>query len=253
MSVRASDRVWSHSKRTGSELLMLLAIADFADDAGNAFPSVPTLAAKCRMTTRNVNHILVVLQDCGELEVRRNAGPRGTNLYRITLCPSAQSAVPLAPEADFTPEVHFSPEAGFTPEACFTLKPVSHTPEAGFPKPLKPASDEPSLNRQEPSVGTRARKSKTAAPRTLLPTDFGISDQVRAWAISKGYGRLEEHLEAFKLKAEAKGYVYSDWDAALKTAIRDDWAGQRKSGTDASPARQACRDTDYDFATEVGQ
>jgi len=49
MSVRSIGRVWDHSAASGSFLLMLLAIADFADDDGNAYPSVPTLARKCRM------------------------------------------------------------------------------------------------------------------------------------------------------------------------------------------------------------
>jgi hypothetical protein len=106
------------------------------------------------------------------------------------------------------------------------------------------------LNRQEPSGSTRARKSK-AASRTSLPADFAISDQVKAWAASKGYSQLDEHLEAFRLKAEAKGYVYSNWDAAFKTAIREDWAGLRQDGTDASPARASNPDTDFDFADEV--
>ena len=46
-------RVWDKSRHAGSELLMLLAIADFADDDGKAYPAVSTLATKCRMTGRN--------------------------------------------------------------------------------------------------------------------------------------------------------------------------------------------------------
>jgi len=58
MSVRSIGRVWDHSAASGSFLLMLLAIADFADDDGNAYPSVPTLARKCRMKPRNANYIV---------------------------------------------------------------------------------------------------------------------------------------------------------------------------------------------------
>jgi hypothetical protein len=121
-------------------LLMLLAIADFADDHGNAYPSVPTLATKCRMTPRNANHILSALRACGELEVRQNEGPKGCNRYRIRL-----GGEPLKPAS---PLKRASP-----------LKPASSTPEAGFPKPLKPASDKPSLNHQEP-LGVRKTRAK---------------------------------------------------------------------------------------------
>lgn len=130
MSVRTMAKVWDRSQHAGSELLMLLAIADFADDDGKAYPAVSTLATKCRMTGRNANLILAALRRSGELIVRQNEGPKGTNLYQIAHAPT--------------------PEAGFTPEERFTLKLTSPTPEAGFLKPLKPASDEPSVNHQEP-------------------------------------------------------------------------------------------------------
>lgn len=76
-------RVWELSNQRGNDLLMLLAIADFADDDGNAYPSVQTLATKCRMKPRNANVILAALRESGELEVRQNEGPHGTNRYRI--------------------------------------------------------------------------------------------------------------------------------------------------------------------------
>ena len=55
-------RVWAESKHSGTDLLMMLAIADFADDDGNAYPSVGTLAKKCRTTPRHVNRILAALR-----------------------------------------------------------------------------------------------------------------------------------------------------------------------------------------------
>lgn len=71
---------------------------------------------------------------------------------------------------------------------------------------------------------TTTRQRRTRKPETSIPEDFGISDRVKAWAEEKGHGRLEAHLEAFKLKAVAKDYRYADWDSAFMTAIREDWA-----------------------------
>lgn len=71
-------------------------------------------------------------------------------------------------------------------------------------------------------------KDKSTPRKTPLPQDFEISDRVRQWAQKNGYTNLHDHLEAFKLKAEAKGYKYVNWDSAFMTAVRDNWAGIKK-------------------------
>ena len=73
------------------------------------------------------------------------------------------------------------------------------------------------------SVGTRGRK----APRAPMPEGFSVSERVSAWALSKNFDRLEDHLEAFKLTVEKHGCTYANWDSALMEAIREDWAGLR--------------------------
>ena len=79
-------RVWASTAQSGSHLVMLLAIADHADDDGYAWPSVPTLARKCRMQPRNANVILAALKACGELAIEVGKGSKyGTNRYRV-LC-----------------------------------------------------------------------------------------------------------------------------------------------------------------------
>ena len=236
MSVRTMARVWANSKWGDTRLLMMLAIADFADDDGNAYPAVGTLAEKCRMTSRNANHLLATLRESGELEIRLNEGPKGTNRYRIVL-PGFEGAKRSAPAKSPKPPKPTSPptpEAGFTPEASFTLKPVARTPEAGSSKPPKPTSDEPSVNHHEPPERVRATRARVAS-KVPLPPNFEISESVQRWADKKGFGNLPEHVEAFKLKAAAKGYVYSDWDAGFMGAVSADWAGLRKAGTGRSP------------------
>lgn len=84
--------------------------------------------------------------------------------------------------------------------------------------------------------GTEKRARR--APATPMPPDFEISDAVRTWAEGKGYGDLPKHLESFKLKAQAKGYVYADWDAAFRGAIVEDWAAVRRTPLRSGAARQ---------------
>lgn len=152
MSIKVMARVWEHSRHDGTALLLLLALADYSDDEGSSYPSVDRLASRCRMTTRNARFLLRTLQASGELQIRRNEGPKGTNRFRIDLDGLAglKGVSPLKP---------VSP-----------LKLLSAGGEAGFRKPLKPASPEPSLNHQEPN--TRARKPRACAvvdPSKLIP------------------------------------------------------------------------------------
>ena len=77
------SEVWSSAPVSGSELLVLLALADFADDGGECWPAIETLAAKARLKRRATQYAVRTLIDAGLLEVRPNAGPRTVNLYRV--------------------------------------------------------------------------------------------------------------------------------------------------------------------------
>ena len=77
------------------------------------------------------------------------------------------------------------------------------------------------------------KPTKKRPTKTALPNDFSISDRVREWAAERGYNRLDEHLDAFKRKAIAKGYAYASWDDAFMEAIREDWAKLRAHGHQA--------------------
>ena len=126
MSVRCIGQVLESSRHAGTELLMLVVLADYSDDEGNSYLAVASLARKCRMSSRNANYILTALQAGGELRVLKNEGPKGTNRYRIML-------------------------------ALLGAKPLKPT------SPLKPASGEPSLNRQEPSCTPPTRRFELPA------------------------------------------------------------------------------------------
>jgi hypothetical protein len=83
MSIKVMTRVWESAPVKGGRLLILLALADFSDDAGRSWPSVATLARKARLTERQAQRCLIELTDQGLLQVSLNAGPHGTNVYEI--------------------------------------------------------------------------------------------------------------------------------------------------------------------------
>jgi len=72
--------------------------------------------------------------------------------------------------------------------------------------------------------GDIPRKKGKRQPSTPLPPNFAISDRVEAWAKERGYDRLPERLEQFVGYVRRSGKTYVDWDEALMSAIREDWA-----------------------------
>jgi hypothetical protein len=85
MSIRIMTQVWERSQHKGSELLLMLAIADNANDRGLAYPSLNTLAKKTRITRRNVIFLVKKLIRSGELRVEVGRGPGRTNIYHVDI------------------------------------------------------------------------------------------------------------------------------------------------------------------------
>lgn len=137
-----------------------------------------------------------------------------------------------------------SEEAESTTEFIGSARADSLSLDSGFLIPDTATPDKP------PSPLARKRK----AIKTPIPDDFEISERVRAWAAKRGFGRLEEHHEAFCRKARANAYTYADWDDAFMEAVREDWAKLRGRAAGGAPAAgeaattqssEAARTADY--------
>jgi hypothetical protein len=87
VSVRILSRVLEDASITNhSDLLVAIVIADFAhDDGSGAYPSVETIARKSRQSERNVHYCLARLEAQGKLAICKGGGPKGVNLYRLTV------------------------------------------------------------------------------------------------------------------------------------------------------------------------
>src|SRR5262245_33961314 len=102
MSVKALSWVWQNSKQKGGALLLELAIADFANDDGEAWPAIKTLATKARMSARNANYLIEKKLKPAGLRVKKNAGPYRTNLFQLPI----QKGEKISPLKSFQDETH---------------------------------------------------------------------------------------------------------------------------------------------------
>ena len=85
MSIRIMTAIWDYGPTDIYERMLLLAIADHANDEGtHAFPSMASLAKKCSMCGRQVIYKLNQLESDGWLSVSHQYGGR-TNCYQINV------------------------------------------------------------------------------------------------------------------------------------------------------------------------
>lgn len=86
MSVRVMSLVWDGYPGGGSELLALLALADWSDDEGRCFPSMASIGRKTRLSEKQARRVVHSLEESGFLRVTGGqAGGGMSRRYQIAL------------------------------------------------------------------------------------------------------------------------------------------------------------------------
>lgn len=83
MSIKIMNAVWHLSKQKGTPLLLMIAIADNANDNGEAWPGIEYLARKIRMSERQTQRLVRDLERTDELIVERGGGRGNAHRYFI--------------------------------------------------------------------------------------------------------------------------------------------------------------------------
>ena len=77
------SQVWETGPAKQSHLLVMLALADYADDQGVCWPSMASIAAKARVTERGARKIVRELEALGWLNIDTGGGRHGCNRYTV--------------------------------------------------------------------------------------------------------------------------------------------------------------------------
>lgn len=88
MSIRIMTKVWDGYPKGGTELLALLALADWSDDEGRCFPSINSIAKKIRLKERQVQRTVNQLINEGFVTILSNkfGGAAGSSRrYQIVI------------------------------------------------------------------------------------------------------------------------------------------------------------------------
>lgn len=201
MSIKVMSLIWENSTRRRGELLLLLALADHANDEGYCKPGMTSLARKTRTSRRNVLYTIDKLIASGELEkVGTCSSDYGTNEYRITI----QGLV--------------KPTSLVKRTSRRVVKPTS-------PEVVKPTSHESSLETSLESLAVATIEKHTALDLTISLTQQG----------KEFIDVLNEHRAAIGQRPIVK-YKTVEQKAAFETALST-LNGQTEKLTRAALAR----------------
>jgi hypothetical protein len=88
MSVKASFWAIEQKPRSRDHKLVLMLLADWADETGEAWPRRTTIAEKAMCSVKHVGDLVRELEDDGYLvriRTRRRDGRQGSNRYKLNL------------------------------------------------------------------------------------------------------------------------------------------------------------------------
>lgn len=164
--------IWENTKAEGSELLVLLALADHAGDDGRCYPSMTRIAARARLSLRGAQTAIRALEGKGAIKTDLNAGPKGCNRYTVRMGTPATSA----PRTDCTPQMAAStPADNDRGGANGGIKPPQH---------LHP-------NRKEPSIEPLRTKG------AIKDQDFDRELALNYWRGIRGKARYARECPAW--------------------------------------------------------
>lgn len=234
--------IWEHFPKGGSDLLVMLALADWGDDSGGRiYPSMSAIAKKIRCDRRHAQRIVHKLIDTGYLFSEGNdkgGNPGDTRHYRINL-ERLTGDIQTTGGADVTGDTQTTP--GVTsrtrtggPHVTLTVikQPLSSsTPVGSLPAdrlPDCPHQEIIKLYEQHLPMLTQPRKW-TGNRATLLKARW--IECSKANGIGKGYSTLQDGLAfwntffahvAQNTKLPAGLSPTSDWRPDLEWLVKDE-------------------------------
>jgi Helix-turn-helix domain len=190
-----------------TDKLVLLALADNANDEGFCWPSVATLAIKCGMEERSVSRVMERLESAAHLTRKERPGRSNTYVVHprpiVTPTPDPQS-----------PRLKVIPTEGQTtpdPQSPPPLTLGHPTPDPGSPITIIEPPIESSGNRQ-------GRAPKRARSR-IVPSDFEITPEMRKWA-KEAVPNVDVDAQTLLFRDHEFRDPHSNWVAAWRTWMR---------------------------------
>lgn len=232
MAVRVSAMVWDGFPLGGSDLLAMLALADWSDDDGRCFPSMSAIASKTRLSRSQAQRVVHGLIDGGYIQVVGNefgGAPGATRQYRIILS-SLTGRVDATPtgrmgatgsayatgSADTQDGSHGCAETGRM-GATQTVSEPSLTVKGGAQARLASSR----RSRSEEITLAQFLENCKASGEKAIPEDDPVMEYAEKVGITNEM--LAVAWAEFKAAYLPTSKRYKDWRQAFRNAVRRNW------------------------------
>lgn len=232
MSIAVMTKVWASYPGAGSELLAMLALADWADDNGRCWPSMASIASKTRLSRSQAQRIVHGLIDAGYVSVTGNetgGKPGSTRQYQINL-------KALTGSADATPtgSTHAtgSEDATGSTHAQEGPHPCAETGRAHATQTVSEPSITVNTREQAPAPQMASKEKSGTTLKAFLEScketgekPFPEDDTIFDYAEKVG---IDNEMMAiawaeFKARLLPTTKRQKDWRAHFRNAVRRNW------------------------------
>lgn len=244
MSVRLISLVWDKFEASGSELLCMLALADFANDQGGSIhPSIKTLSIKIRASESQARRVLHKLIDDGFVSVVGNhdgGAPGMSRRYRIDV-----AKLKALPDVGETGSVDATPSTGATGgmDARDGLHGCAETAGMGDTQ----TTNEPSENRQ---LKTKVKDEPIGLPDWLPKSTWADYLEMRKRIKKPATLAAQKLLLGTLAKLRTAGH---DPQLVLEQSIVGSWQGlfelKARSNATGKPSGTHTNFKDKDYGT----
>jgi hypothetical protein len=201
------SQIWQDGPQSMAQRFVLLAIADYANDDGEAWPSIAGIMKKTTLSERGVQTNIRRLESAGWLQIETGKGRKGCNNYTI------KTPQEMHPAGDAPPHI----EAETPHMSAETPAPYAPEPSRTIIEPSYIASGE-ATGADKPAPKPKKQSRKTQLPEDWIPSQKNESD---AQGAGLSFDDIDREAISFRDHHRSRGNTMLDWDAAWRTWCRN--------------------------------
>lgn len=212
MSVYVTTAVWRNSQAKGVTRLILLSLADQANDDGECWPSLDQIATRCLVDRATVHRHLIKLRDeLHELEWETRRTQGRSSLYRVVV--PSQSQIATTPVADCDP-----------PQSQIATEPVADCDEgrrtvATTGNVIEPSVETSGKDLVPPTITKIDTSRGSRLPVGWLPQQATIDKLTEQFPRVDQRAEFDKFTDYWRAQPGAKGRK-TDWEATWRNWVR---------------------------------